>query len=141
MNTKLRTLKHMRRVREQLRDVATARVTLAGIALEHANNRRDQAVATVEAHLDRPPVDAEAAVALLIYDDARLMLESNATAVRAERADELSKLDAARGVLRGREKELRSTERSIFQNERELQRREHRADQRMADDLSGRRPR
>lgn len=138
-SSRLRALGRLERVRERLRDVAAARANVATAALERAIAKEKDAQQELENRLDNPPVTVTRAADLMGFDEERARALGWIAEAGQLRAAETKKADVARGELNVRERALRVIERQIAVAQRERQERLLRDEQKLADELSGRR--
>ena len=138
-SSRLRALGRLERVRERLRDVAAARANVATAALERAIAKEKEAQQELEKRLDNPPVQVTRAADLMGFDEERARALGWIAEAGQLRATETKKADVARGELNVRERALRVIERQIAVAQRERQERLLRDEQKLADELSGRR--
>ena len=137
-SSRMRALGRLERVRARLRDVAAARANLATAALERAIQTEQQAQTELQQRLENPPLGATRAADLLGWDDERLRAIGWIADAGVVRAAEAKKADVARGELNVRERALRTIERQIAVARRERQETLLADEQRLADELSGR---
>jgi hypothetical protein len=138
-SSRLRALGRLERVRERLRDVAAARANVATAALERAIAQEKDAQQELEKRLDNPPVQVTRAADLMGFDEERARALGWIAEAGQLRVAETKKADVARGELNVRERALRVIERQIAVAQRERQERLLRDEQKLADELSGRR--